>query len=121
VDAAGPILIIEDQPDIREITADILRTEGYEVQTAGNGAEALALLRTAERLPKLLILDLMMPVMSGIEFRREQLRDPRLAAIPVVVLTGSAMEPSSLDAGISAWLRKPVSLEGLLGIVKRFS
>ena len=83
------ILLVEDDADIRLQVVLALELEGYEVVQASNGKEALALLRSSspEGLPCCIILDLMMPVMDGWEFRRRQREDPALASVPVVVLS----------------------------------
>ena len=81
------ILVVDDNHDIRDLVRDILEFEGYAVVTACNGKEALERLGGAD-LPSLILLDLMMPTMNGWEFRAEQLKDTRLASIPLIVLTG---------------------------------
>ncbi|MBC7545053.1 MAG: response regulator, partial [Candidatus Sericytochromatia bacterium] len=83
----GGILIVEDDIDIRETLAEILADEGYSVASAANGLDAISYLQT-EAMPCVILLDLMMPVMSGWEFRAKQQQDPTLAGIPVVVLSG---------------------------------
>src|SRR5262245_30022682 len=94
------VLIVEDDPDVLEAMCFILENAGYLVATATNGAEALDCLRT-EAPPRLILLDLMMPIMDGWHFRSEQARDEKLAAIPVVILTGAgkmAEQAASLGA-----------------------
>src|SRR3954447_20692279 len=82
------ILLVEDDPDIREEAAEALREEGYRVITAANGEEALE--RAAEAGPLcLILLDLMMPVMDGWDCRKRLLKDPRLASVPVVIFSGA--------------------------------
>lgn len=83
------ILLVEDDPDIRQDLAEILTDEGYEVATAPHGRDALEQMRSGP-LPDLVLLDLMMPVMDGFQFRSAQLADPALADVPVVVLSGAA-------------------------------
>ncbi|HEY8516723.1 MAG TPA: response regulator [Candidatus Binatia bacterium] len=78
------VLLIEDEDSVREAIAAVLDTEGYRVRTARHGREALEMLRGGLR-PCMIILDLMMPVMDGWQFRAEQLRDPELLKIPTVV------------------------------------
>lgn len=84
--SGGPILVVEDDSDIRETLQQVLELEGYRVATAANGHEGLAALETGER-PSLILLDLMMPVMSGAEMLDHLRTDERLADIPVVVVT----------------------------------
>ena len=112
------ILIVEDDIDIREALADVLGDAGYDVAQAGNGAEALTHLSHAKVLPRLILLDLMMPIMDGYQFRLEQEKVPKLALIPVVVLS-AARNGEELAAPIrpASFLGKPVDLKQLLKIV----
>lgn len=108
------ILIIEDCDEIRVDLAELLRDEGYEVVTARHGGEALALL-DAGPAPSLILLDLMMPVMDGWQFRKEQLRKPKLAPIPVVLLTGSNnAQQHARDLNAVGCVQKPFDLGQLL-------
>jgi CheY-like chemotaxis protein len=106
------VMVVEDEAGIREVVAEILALQGYEVTTAGNGLEALTQLRRAAALPDAILLDITMPVMDGIAFRRAQLGDPRLAAIPVIV--ASALAPLA-EIPASAQLQKPFGIDDLLG------
>ena len=108
-EATKIILVVEDELDLLEVTRFALECEGFGVETARNGQEALELLRAGAR-PGLVLLDLMMPVMNGWELLDEIARTPSLQGIPIVVLTaaGSAGVP-----GAAAVLRKPLDL-GLL-------
>src|SRR5690606_13804277 len=83
----GHILVVEDDQDIRESVVEILEDEGHRVSAAADGREALERLQRAQPRPDLILLDLMMPVMNGFQFREEQLKRPELAGIPVVVDT----------------------------------
>ena len=78
------ILVVEDELGQREALAEVLSRLGYEVQCAANGNEALELMRRSESLPGLILLDLMMPVMDGWEFRAEQRKDRALADVPAL-------------------------------------
>ena len=112
------ILVIEDDEAVRESIAHLLRDEGFAVETAGNGREALELLRRASTLPSVILLDLMMPVMDGWTFRTEQLATPRLAAIPVVVLSATHDLPRRAGAlRAEAVLQKPFDASRLLDVV----
>jgi len=116
----GYLLVVEDEADNRNTLADLLRAYGYEVETAANGAEALNLLR-ASPAPCLILLDLRMPVMDGWEFRRQQLADPVLARIPILVTT--AVAPGAIEADelqIDVFLPKPFDVDLLLDIVRRY-
>ena len=109
------ILIVEDDPDALEALGDLLESHGYTVASAHHGAEALELLGRSP-LPNLIVLDLLMPTMDGWEFRRRQKLDPRIAHIPVVVVSASsAAKPIDADS----ILRKPVDIDRLLKTVAR--
>ena len=94
----------------------MLEDAGYPVYSAENGKEALATLATAERLPGLILLDLMMPVMSGDEMLRALKQVKALAQIPVTIVTASGAPMPPLATGM---LKKPVDLDVLLRIVER--
>jgi CheY-like chemotaxis protein len=114
------VLIVEDDPDIRDSLAEILEEEGYRTAAARDGRHALELLREAPT-PKVILLDLMMPVMSGEEFRREQLRDPELAPIPVFILSGAgAIEQQAAALAAVGYMRKPVDIDRLLDLMGSF-
>src|SRR5262245_345750 len=113
------VLIVEDNLDIRDALAAVLSTEGYEVDEAGNGQEALAQLQSGP-LPDIILLDLMMPVMDGWSFRKRQLQDARLAPIPVVVMSAYASqhEVSEQSLGV-AFLGKPIDIDLLCATIDR--
>jgi len=112
------ILVVEDDPDLREALGEILRDEGYTVAGAGHGQEALELLRGESGPTSLILLDLTMPVMNGWQFRAEQRRDPDLSKIPVVVLSAGDRLADQLRAlGIQNFVRKPIELTLLLQTV----
>jgi CheY-like chemotaxis protein len=113
-----PVLIVEDDADLREMMAELLQLEGYRTQTATNGREALDYLERTDR-PDVILLDLMMPVMDGWEFRRRQMANPSLADVPVVVL--SALDPARAhDLAGAVFLKKPLDFDRLLGLVRQF-
>jgi CheY-like chemotaxis protein len=116
------VLVVEDDADILRAIVQVLEDEGYAVRAAENGNAALAALRGPEaRLPCVILLDLMMPVMDGWAFRAEQLRDPILARIPVIVLTAdgsAAAETGAME--VAGALRKPVELLTLLATIQPF-
>ena len=121
-DAAVPaqscVLIVEDDADLREMMAQLLSLEGYDAHAVANGREALDYLHSALR-PEVILLDLMMPVMDGWEFRRQQRRDPALAGVPVIVL--SALDPArGADIGAIEFLKKPLDFDRLLELVRQF-
>jgi CheY-like chemotaxis protein len=110
----GRVLVVDDERDIRLAMAEALEDEGYEVDTARDGAEALAHLRAFH--PQVVLLDLMMPGMDGWEFRRMQRLDPELALIPVVVISALGAV-KDLDA--QDYIQKPFELDQLLSVVGR--
>jgi len=112
------VLVVDDDRDIRDVLTDALEAEGYRVVTAADGQEALDWLRKGAARPCVILLDLMMPRLDGMQFRTETLNDPELAVIPVVVLSA---DPSIINTAKSlnfaGSLRKPVPLEALLAAV----
>jgi CheY-like chemotaxis protein len=111
----GAVLVVEDDTAIRESVCEILQDEGFLVVGARNGQEALGLLRTLVPPPRLILLDLMMPIMNGWEFYEVISRDKSVSAIPVVVM--SAQETNAYT-GTLRLLRKPLELEQLLSVVQ---
>ncbi len=111
------ILVVEDDVDIRECYQSLLEREGYRVTTAQNGQEALDVLSREH--PALILLDLMMPVMSGPEFLEAMREDESSTDIPVVIVSAYG-ELADATAGVAGFLRKPVELAALLGAVRRF-
>jgi len=113
------ILVVEDDAATREALAMILGAEGFAVVGAANGQEALGRLRSDVR-PDLILLDLMMPVMDGWQFRREQLKDPALAAIPIVVLSADGnVQQKAASLQTPEYLQKPVDADNLLEVIRR--
>jgi len=110
------ILVVEDDEDAREAMVALLQMKGYRVVPAGNGREALDYLDRAPA-PDLIILDLWMPVMDGWEFRSEQTRNPRLAHIPVIVVTALA---DRADVDANEVIIKPVDVDRLLTTVDQY-
>jgi CheY-like chemotaxis protein len=112
------ILVVDDDRDLRTTVAQVLQDEGYQVAEAANGREALERLHTGPA-PDLLLLDLMMPVMNGEQFRQEQRKEPELARIPVVVMTAAGSRVNDRIEAIkpAAVLQKPVGLDDLLGTI----
>jgi len=111
------LLVVEDDPDIREALDGLLSTEGFRVAGCSNGREALNWLRTSPK-PDLILLDLMMPVMDGWQFRVAQKKDPELAAIPVLALSADTTAKAvAIDA--EAYLKKPVDYDTLIDTIDR--
>jgi CheY-like chemotaxis protein len=114
----GVVLVVDDYEDAREIFSTFLQFAGYEVLTAADGQDALDVARGQR--PDLILLDLKMPRMDGEAFRREQLADATLSAIPVIVLSASS-DGEEIAQRIAAidYLRKPIDSGMLLTTVGR--
>ena len=114
------LLLVDDDDAIRESLREALEEDGFEVVTAANGREALDRLRNSP-CPSAILLDLMMPVMNGWEFRDAQLSDPSLRAIPVLVISASGSSPQTLrlQLGDGELIPKPVPYGGLLKALSR--
>jgi CheY-like chemotaxis protein len=115
--ASPQVLVVEDDPAILDLIAELVRDEGYTVETAHNGAEALAILNHSRRDPCCILLDLMMPVMSGWELMSVLRQDDRLVTIPIVVVSAEA---SASDVRAARILKKPIAIEQLLDAVRDF-
>lgn len=108
-DSESPsILIIDDDDEFRGASASLIRGHGYHVEEATNGVDALEKLRWGLR-PRVILLDMQMRQMTGWDFRAEQLRDPRLAEIPVVAMTAGPWKDRDLD-DFSDRIEKPIDL-----------
>jgi len=114
------VLIVDDDPEIREVMAAILAGIGYRTTTAANGREALARLRSApDHPPGLLLIDLQMPVMSGWELCAALKADPQLASIPVVLLSAAAdLEEEATSLGTAGCIKKPVDADALVQVIE---
>lgn len=109
------ILIVDDSPTDIELTTIALEATGKKIDflSAQDGKSALSMLRNALRLPALILLDLKMPGMGGVEVLREIRADTRIREIPVVVVTSSALDSDRADAiaaGASGYIQKPLAL-----------
>ncbi len=112
------VLVVEDDPDIRQALLEIIEEHGFEAVGVNHGGEALAFLTRATELPCLILLDLMMPVMNGAAFREAQRSDPRLASIPVVVLSAySDVERHALGLDAVGIVRKPPNVRELVQLL----
>ena len=109
------VLVVEDNDDVREMMAVTLELEGHHVSTAINGRDALDKLHTGEK-PCVILLDLMMPVMNGWEFRRALEMDPVLRDVPVVVVSAATREMAQRAHAV-AHLPKPLDMDELLDVV----
>ena len=120
-DCTKKVLVVEDDSDVREAIVEALIDAEFGTVEAANGEEALRRLRDCEGTPCLILLDMMMPVMDGWQFRQAQTADPAIADIPVVVLSAhvSASEAAN-DMRADGFLKKPVKLDALVAAVARF-
>jgi two-component system chemotaxis response regulator CheY len=114
------ILVVDDDPDVRDAVTDILVDEGYGVTGVSSGREALQHLQAHMR-PSLILLDMMMPEMDGWLLRQELKKSPELAAIPIVILSGHGdVRDAALALGAVDYLRKPLRSDSLLEIAERY-
>jgi CheY-like chemotaxis protein len=113
--STSSILLVEDDPDIRDTVSELLELEGYQMVTSPNGREALAQLQRMKR-PCLILLDVMMPIMDGYAFMKGMRADGQLADIPVVVTSASHKPPE----GACAYVPKPIDVDELLAVVKTY-
>ena len=115
-----PILIVDDELDVRTLLTEVLREEGYEVATAADGTEALDYLRAAPTLPCLIMLDLVMPNVDGWQFIEERSHDPGLARIPVVLISGQvAARETARSLGLASYIEKPIELATIRDMLAR--
>lgn len=111
-----PILVVDDDPDIRTCIRDLLTDAGYSAAEAEDGVEALAVLRTNPT-PCMVLLDMMMPRMDGAATLAEIKRDEALAALPVIVVSASKI---GAPVGAAAFLPKPFKAEQLMSLVRKY-
>ncbi len=113
-----PLLVVDDDTDLREALEEVLRDAGYAVVGAGNGREALEVLARTRPLPGLVLLDMMMPVLDGHGFAQEMHAVAEWTHIPVVIFSASASNADvAREVGACAYLRKPVDVEVLVEMV----
>lgn len=113
------ILVVEDNPDAREMLSFLLGAEGFSVVTAKDGQQALDLVQSQP--PDLVITDIHMPKLDGIEMIRRLREDLKLTTLPIVVMSafGSRLTQEALDAGASESTPKPMQVESLLNLVRQ--
>jgi CheY-like chemotaxis protein len=116
------VLVVEDDRDIRDAVVEVLEDEGYTVSAAADGQEALELLSGEDPRPDLILLDLMMPVMNGFQFREKQLERSDLSAIPVLVVTADANAKGKAETLRAAgFVQKPLKIQPLLDLIQRLT
>lgn len=117
--ARSKVLIVEDDADIGESIAEILDLEGFLVDRARNGKEALDRLQTAPA--SIILLDLMMPVMDGFQFQSALRKIPKYDGIPIIVMSADGhMQEKKSRIGAVEYLRKPIDVDVLVGAVRRY-
>lgn len=114
----GTVLIVEDDPMVRGLLAAVVEHGGHRVATAANGKEALEYLEAGHP-ASVILLDLMMPVMSGWEFREVQKRHSSYESVPLVIVSGLVEDADVRKMNAAAYLRKPVAVPELLSTVKQ--
>lgn len=116
------ILVIDDDPDLRETLVDVLSDLGFDVASAEHGAAALQLVEQRNLRPHVILLDIMMPVMDGPMFAAERTKDPRLATVPIIALTAHRdREWAAQQVGAVVCLSKPLKLEKLVAAIQSAS
>ena len=111
------VLVVDDEPDLRELYAVNLKEAGHEVLTAANGAEGLGLLKGTN--PDVILVDLMMPVMDGYEFLHHLRKMPEHRGTPAIVVSAVATGAFSRKLGASGFVAKPFDADELVSVVER--
>ena len=111
------ILVVDDDEDIRDALAEVLKTTGRTVLSAANGREAIDILRTGPVIC-VVLLDMKMPVMDGYRFLELRRRDPHLARVPVAVISAGAVDQDRIDGATQ--LSKPLKIPQLLEVIDRY-
>jgi CheY-like chemotaxis protein len=116
-----PILVVDDDDDILRMTSFVLKQLGYEVATANNGPRGIADLQAKRYTPCLILLDLMMPSMDGVSFRKKLLEIPSVAEVPVVILSGDNELASKVsELKIAGFEQKPISVQRLAALAAKY-
>jgi len=110
-------MIVEDDNEIRDILKEAIELTSYQAITASNGKEALQLLSQSEKLPNLILLDLMMPIMNGWEFAAEVKKNKILAAIPILVVSAFVDKAGTIDC--VGFIEKPIVLNDFLALIEK--
>jgi CheY-like chemotaxis protein len=116
------VLLIDNDRGFQNVLTRVLSLEGYDLQCAANGAEGLKWLSRCTELPELVLLDLVLPVLDGWQFLAQKARNPRLADIPVVIISASEeIGKKAKAAGATAVMGKPFTIEALLNVIEGFA
>jgi CheY-like chemotaxis protein len=110
------VLVVDDEPIIRDVVRDVLIDEGYDVVIASDGLESIALLEEVR--PDVVVMDVMMPGLDGRQAYLAIRARPELAHVPIIMMS-AAIPKDALDDGVTAYLPKPFDLEELIAVVKR--
>ncbi len=114
------ILLIDDEPDLRECIAELLEGEGYTVKRTENGKTALEILKSGYK-PKVIILDYMMPVMDGKTFCENISKDSQISSIPIILLSAANIPAETIaDMKVAVQLEKPIHVDKFLNAVKSY-
>jgi CheY-like chemotaxis protein len=113
------ILIVEDSPDLQSLLEQLLTGEGYTVESALNGQQALDHLNNSQTLPMFILLDIMMPVMDGLALQDKLLKNPKFANIPIVFMTADSHPEAKVHSG--EFLKKPIEVDQLLALAARYA
>lgn len=114
------ILLIDDEPDLRECISELLESEGYKVNQAENGKVALEKLKSGQ-IPRIIVLDYMMPVMDGKTFCENAAKDQQLSSIPIILLTAANVPTeTTAEMAVSVKLEKPIDIEKFLNAVRSY-
>ena len=111
------MLVVDDDASIRELVAEALQGEGYAVETAEGGAQALDMV--ARAVPDAIVLDIWMPSLDGFDFMRTLRGDPKTQAVPVVAMSAAYPERAAHDLGVQEFLAKPFEVTALVAAVER--
>lgn len=114
------VLIIEDDADLRDMMVQLLQLEGFDTEAASDSAEALGKLRDRLHLPRLILLDLMTPVMDGWQFCQHRADDVALSRVPVVLLTAVPAHQARTAVGVDGILAKPFDYDTLVDTVREY-
>lgn len=114
------ILLVDDEPDLRECISELLEGAGYTVTQAENGKAALELLKSGDK-PKVIVLDYMMPVMNGKTFCENASQDSQLRSIPIILLTAANVTAEAIEEmHVAVQLEKPIHIDKFLSAVKTY-
>jgi CheY-like chemotaxis protein len=115
--ALREVVVVDDDDDVRHLLGELLEWGGYRVHAAASGAEALDVMARLSAPPRLAIVDLVMPGMSGFDLIRRMRQTPSLAATSILAFTGMARDQITEAPAVDGWLHKPLAVDDLLRVV----